>query len=80
MNDVAGLQVEISKMFSDYLGKSESLDPDLDLVDDVELESVQVMEVIVEIEDHYDIAIDLDGLSNVRTVNELAALVHKILQ
>ncbi len=72
------LTTEISRMFSDYLGKAEPLDPSLDLVDDVELESVQVMEVIVEIEDHYDIAIDLEGLSNVRTINELAALVHKI--
>ena len=46
---------------------------------DLDLESVQVMEFVVEVEDHYDIAIDLESLSNVHTIAELAAVVARTL-
>jgi acyl carrier protein len=37
------------------------------------------MEFVVEVEDHYDIAIDLESLSNVHTISELAAVVARHL-
>ena len=54
--------------------------PDLsaatDLVDDLELESIQVMDFIAEVEDHFDILIEVDRLANIRTLGELAVLVE----
>ena len=35
------------------------------------------MEFVVEIEDHYDIAIDLESLSNVHTISQLAEVVAR---
>lgn len=55
--------------------------PDLtaatDLVDDLALESIQVMDFIAEVEDHFDILIEVDRLANIRTLAELAKLVAK---
>lgn len=55
--------------------------PDLtaatDLVDDLALESIQVMDFIAEVEDHFDILIEVDRLANIRTLAELAALVEQ---
>jgi acyl carrier protein len=55
--------------------------PDLtattDLVDDLALESIQVMDFIAEVEDHFDILIEVDRLANIRTLAELAALVEE---
>ena len=48
---------------------------DTDIVNDLALESVQVMEFMVEVEDHYDIAIDLEALADVRTIDDLAGVV-----
>jgi acyl carrier protein len=54
--------------------------PDLtaatDLVDDLALESIQVMDFIAEVEDHFDILIEVDRLANIRTLAELGKLVE----
>ena len=47
-----------------------------DLVDDLALESIQVMDFIAEVEDHFDILIEVDRLANIRTLAELAVLVE----
>ena len=55
--------------------------PDLtattDLVDDLALESIQVMDFIAEVEDHFDILIEVDRLASIRTLGELAQLVDE---
>ncbi|MEM7217777.1 MAG: acyl carrier protein [Pseudomonadota bacterium] len=45
---------------------------------DLGLESVQIMEFVVEVEDHYDIAIDLDSLANAHTLADLSAVVERL--
>ena len=45
------------------------------MVTELQLDSFQVMEFMLEVEDHYDIAIDLDSLSNIQTINDLAGFV-----
>jgi acyl carrier protein len=50
-----------------------------DLLSDLALESVQIMEFIVEVEDHFDIAISLEALGEIRTIEQLGALVSQTL-
>jgi acyl carrier protein len=45
------------------------------LVSDLTMDSFAVMEYLMEIEDHYDIAIDLNSISNAHTVRDLARIV-----
>ena len=45
------------------------------MVTELQLDSFQVMEFMLEVEDHFDIAIDLDSLSNIHTINDLAGVV-----
>lgn len=49
-------------------------DPDWDaaLTSDVGLDSVQIMNLVMEIEDNLDLSVPVDVLSEVRTLNELA--------
>jgi acyl carrier protein len=60
-----------------FLKNPPPLTGETNLIADLALESVQVMEFVVEVEDHYDIAIDLESLSNVHTIGELAAVVAR---
>ena len=39
------------------------------------LESVVVLEFVTDVEDHFDINIDLDSLANIQTLNDLADAV-----
>ena len=45
------------------------------MVADLQLDSFQVMEFMLEVEDHYDVAIDLESLSDIQTIGELAVVV-----
>ena len=49
-----------------------------DLVADIGLSSLEVMEFIEKIEDHFDISIPLNILPDVNTVGELAARVRDL--
>jgi acyl carrier protein len=73
--NLADIQTDITKILAGFLKDPQPLSGDTDLIADLDLESVQVMEFVMEVEDHYDIAIDLESLSNVHTVGELAAVV-----
>jgi acyl carrier protein len=48
------------------------------LVDDIGLTSLEVMEAIERIEDHFDISIPLNILPDVNTIGELATKVHEL--
>ena len=58
--------------------------PDLsaatDMVDDLALESIQVMDFIAEVEDDFDILIEVDRLAKIRTIAELANLVMEMTE
>ncbi len=49
-----------------------AIDGTSDLVDDVGLSSVQIMELIENLEDDFDIAFPLNDLAEVRTLDDLA--------
>jgi acyl carrier protein len=73
------IETEIKGILSNFLSKPAPLSGATDLVNDLGLESVQVMEFVMEVEDHYDIALDLESLSHVRTVAELTDVVMRNL-
>ena len=49
------------------------------LTSDLTLDSFQIMEFLMEIEDSLDVAIDMNSLSDVHTVSDLAAVVAQQL-
>ena len=52
---------------------------DTDLVADLGLDSLQVMELLMEMEDAFDISIPVNVMADVRTVGELAGAVQVLL-
>jgi len=66
---------ELVTLLQEFAASEHPLNDDTRLVDDLGLESVQIMEFVAEIEDHFDIAISLAGLADVRTVGDLARFV-----
>ena len=55
-----------------------TLDEDSELVTQLGLTSLQVMELIEQIEDHFDISIPLNILPDIRTVRDLARNLEKL--
>ena len=66
---------KLSELLARYLPEGqEMVDADTPITS-LGLESVQIMEFITEVEDHFDINIDLASLAEVRTLNDLTATV-----
>lgn len=55
------------------------LDGDADLAREVGLDSVQVMDMIMEIEDSLDISVPVEVLAQARTVNELRDGIKRLI-
>jgi len=77
------IEVRIQKLLASYLESSNhpelekhgEITPDTNLVSDFTLDSFQVMEFMMELEESFDIMIDMKSLSNTHTVRDLALIV-----
>jgi acyl carrier protein len=58
------------------LGKPVSLSDQTNIVNDLGLDSVAVMDFVMEIEDKLDVSIPLDRIAEVETLGDLIRTVH----
>lgn len=56
----------------DMVPVSEHVGPDSDMVNDLGLESVKMMDLLMKLEDEYDLSIPINILMDVRTPRQLA--------
>lgn len=61
--------------WADSPSSNKTITPHTNMVTELQLDSFQVMEFMLEVEDHFDIAVDLDSLSNIHTIDDLAGVV-----
>jgi acyl carrier protein len=72
MDEVLG---EIGRVLREELGMQREVRPGDDLVRDLQLDSVGLLTLVVDLEDHFRVALKEEDAAVVRTVAELAALV-----
>jgi acyl carrier protein len=65
----------LKENWADSPSSNKIITPATNMVTELQLDSFQVMEFMLEVEDHYDIAVDLDSLSNIHTISDLAGVV-----
>ena len=56
-----------------------SVEVDSDLVDDVGLSSIEIMELIEQLEDAYDISFPLNDLAEIRTINDMVKELERLV-
>ncbi|MCX7346323.1 MAG: acyl carrier protein [Alphaproteobacteria bacterium] len=67
---------EICKLLEPFNTVGTTLSPSTDISTDLNIDSVTVMDFVMEVEDHFDIEIPLNVLSETRTVADLAKVVE----
>jgi len=72
MDEVLG---EIGRVLREELGMQREVRPGDDLVRDLQLDSVGLLTLVVDLEDHFRVALKEEDAAVIRTVAELAALV-----
>ncbi|MEM8935860.1 MAG: acyl carrier protein [Pseudomonadota bacterium] len=58
--------------------KGVKLSRETDLIADLEIDSVSVLDVVMDIEDNYDIVIPVNTISEVKSIGDLVDAIHAI--
>ena len=69
----------LSRHLEQIVGPGVPIDESTEMVTQLGLDSVKVLDVILEIEDDFDISVPMNLLADVRTVRDLAQVIHKVL-
>ena len=73
---------EIMQLLCDRLSSLTSADieitPETNLISQLSIDSIKLLNLIMEVEDAFDISIPINALADVQTVRELVDLIHKI--
>ena len=76
-SDIVPVLVDLLKPFNP---DDKSLVESTDIPAELNIDSVGVLDFIMEVEDHFDIEIPMNAVANIRTVGELAAYVQSRLK
>ncbi len=68
---------ELNRLLRERLGRSGTLTPETELVADLALDSIQQLDLIVELENHFAVAIETDGDEEIRTVGDLVGCIER---
>jgi len=82
-NSTEAVAEKLAEILTEYLKNNwvnspssrQAISAATNMVADLQLDSFQVMEFMLEVEDHFDVAIDLESLSNIQTIKDLAGVV-----
>jgi acyl carrier protein len=69
---------ELRQMLRPLAKKSNEIRENTELVADLGLDSVQVMDLLMRVEDQFDVSIPLNILPEVRTVKDLAVQIQTL--
>ena len=76
-DDILDQLYELVRPFTE---KPIKLEEETDLIDEVGLDSMKVMDLVMQIEDHFDISVPLNILPDVRTIGDLTRQLQKLLE
>lgn len=69
-------EIIISKL--DLLGETQISD-EKNLIDDLGMESLQIMSVLIDLEERFDIEIDIDMLDDIQNIGKMKKYIKKLI-
>ena len=70
---------KLYKVLEPFKKEGQTLNANTELVSDLGLDSMQVMELLSTVEDEFDISVPLNIVPEVRTVDDLATQISKLV-
>lgn len=69
---------KIATLLEPLNNKAVKLTRETDIIADLEIDSVSLLDVVMDIEDNYDISIPVNTISEIKTIGELVDAIHQI--
>jgi acyl carrier protein len=79
-NQIENIEAEVLRIVSERIPPGIQVSPQTRIARDLGLDSVAVMDFVMDIEDHFDISIPLDRVAEVETVEDLSRAVEALLK
>ena len=72
------MRERILEIIAEQVNRSvDELDPSMDFIDDLNMDSIELVELIMSVEDEFDIEIDEDRLEKVRSIGDVLDLLEE---
>jgi len=78
MPSAQDILTDLYRLIEPFAEPGRELDEKTELVTDLKLDSVKVMNLMLQIEDHFDISVPLNVLPEIRTIKDLAAQIEDL--
>lgn len=78
LNDYNDVLQKLCHHLKQLVDPEVEITPQTDLINGLAIDSVKLLNLIMEIEDEFDISVPINALADVQTVHELASLIHHI--
>jgi acyl carrier protein len=79
MQDYQSILKKIYEMLDPLVEEGISIQEETDFVSDLGFDSLKVMKLVEQVEDHYDISIPLNILPDVRTIKDFVLQLEKLV-
>ena len=79
-NQTDNIEGEIIAVLSARIPAGTEISPNAKIARDLGLDSVAIMDFVMDIEDHFDISLPLDRVAEVETVEDLSRAVEALLK
>ena len=79
MTEIAEIVPVLAELLKPFNLENKPLVESTDIPAELNIDSVGVLDFIMEVEDHFDIEIPMNAVANIRTVGELASYVQSRL-
>lgn len=74
------IRQEVCEALRRFAKKGKELSDDTDLIDDLGLDSLKMMDLLTEVEDHFDVLVPLNLLPEIRTVGDLVEQIGQLTE
>ena len=71
---------QIQQAVESVLGRSVTIDRDTDIARELAVDSLALMNIVMELEDAFDVSMPLDRLATVQTIGDLADIISSLRQ
>jgi acyl carrier protein len=80
MTRYQAILLQLYEILKPYAQDGQSLSEDTELLSDLGLDSMKVMQLLLETEERFDISIPLNIIPNVRTVGDFARQIEQLTE
>jgi acyl carrier protein len=77
-NNYDDILQKLREQLNQFCPPDVEITPETDLINQLAIDSVKLLNLVMEIEDEFDISVPLNALADVQTVHELTNLIHQI--